>query len=266
VQRQDLRHPEKIPGEDAFLKGDYATAIPLIMDSFSHGNVRAAFYARIIFENGLDGRASDPAGSQKALDIMVLQFQDIRTLAYRSPGAVRPLYQTALALLYYRGLVPGAGENNLLEARRLASTAAKAGFIPAMNLTAAIACDKNPPKVFGFYRVDSDECYDWTQEAAETGDLLAMTNLSYLYRDGVGTNRDPLMAVNWAHQAASHHPPSRRAQNDMGCYHIIGEALSQDLEEAKVWFTQAATTYPIAQINLERLGQGTPLMESVINY
>jgi TPR repeat protein len=136
-----------------------------------------------------------------------------------------------------------------------------------MNLVAAISCEPEPPKIlFGLWTPSPKECFKWSMKAAEMGDLLARANLSYIYREGLGTDRDPLRAVNWAHLAATQNPPSARAQNDMGAYHLLGVALSRDPEEARRWFSLAQARYPLAAQNLGRLGGSDPLMESGISY
>jgi TPR repeat protein len=260
--------PEKIPGEEAFLRGDYLTAAPRLLAAFSRGDIRGAFYARIIYDNGLDGRPPDPAAASRAMDVLTLKYTEIRKLATSAPQDLRPLYQTALGLLYMRGRVPAQGRS-LSEAAYWLEDAADEGFIPAMNLLAAAGCDPDRPShLWGLMGTGTSDCFDLTKEAAEAGDTLAMANLSSLYRTGTGTWKDPLMAVEWARKAAAKSPPSARAQNDMGAYYVIGAVVTPDPAEARRWFGLARKRYPLAADNLSGVGKAgfVPAMARNIDY
>jgi TPR repeat protein len=258
--------PDKLPGEDEFLRGEFGAALPPLISAFYQGDIRGAFYARIIYENGLDGRAPNPGEAGRALSMLTLKYKEILRLAREAPRSKRALYQTALGLLYFRGLVPGS-ERDLKAAKAWAKVAADDDFGPAMNLMAAISCEPVPPKIlFGLWTPSHKDCFTWTMDAAETGDILAIANLSYLYREGVGVDMDPLMAVNWAHNAVKRDPPSARAQNDMGAYYLLGVGVTRDPEEARRWFAMAQSRYPLAAQNLGRLGTSDPLVENRVAY
>jgi TPR repeat protein len=256
---------EKIPGEDEFLRGNYLAAAPDLTAALARGDIRGAFYSRIIFENGLDGRAPDRAGAQRAMDVMALRFADIRRLAKEAPDDLKPLYKTAVGLLYIRGRV-SARERRLPEAARWLKDAADKGFTPAMNLLAAAGC--SPPEQWWYFGAGTSDCFKWTRKAAEAGDSVAMANLSALYRAGIGTGRDPLMAVEWARRAAAKSPPSARGQNDMGAFYALGEAVSRDPAEARRWYNLAKARYALARENLAGVGKSgfVPVMERQIDY
>jgi TPR repeat protein len=259
-------YPEVLPGEEDFLNGNYASSIPLLLKAFYQGNTRGAFYARIIFQYGLDGSAPNLPEAEKALQVLTLRYKDIQKHSRQGPNSRRSLYQAALGLLYYKGLVPGQAKN-LESARKWAEVAANSGFTPAMDIAAAIICDPSPPKGFlGIGTANPDNCFDWSMKAAEKGDILAMGNLSYLYREGIGTDKDPLKAVYWANKATSMNPPSARAQNDMGSYHIQNQGISQDFTEARRWFSLAQARYPLARQNLANIGKSAPAVQNSIDY
>jgi TPR repeat protein len=259
---------EKIQGEDEFLRGSFLVAAGPLTAAFRRGDLRGAFYSRIIYENGLDGRAPDFAAAGRAMDVLALRYPDIRVLARRAPENLRPLYKTALGLLHMRGRVP-SGERDLSRAADLLEDAADEGFTPAMNILAAAGCDPDPPQhLWGLTGTGPSDCFKWTREAALRGDSVAMANLSGLYRTGTGTLRDPLRAVEWAHRAATKSPPSARSQNDMGAFHLIGEAVSRDTREARRWFNMAKARYPLAKDNLAGAGKSgfVPVMARNIDY
>jgi TPR repeat protein len=261
---------QKADGEDLFLRGNFLASASPLLAAFRRGDIRGAFYARIIYDNGLDGRAPDPAAAARAMDVLALSYTDIRELSRRAaPAELRPLYRTALGLLYMRGRVP-ARDRDLSEAASLLKDAAGDGFTPAMNILAAAACDPNPPRhLWGLVgSLGPSDCFSWTKKAAERGDSVAMANLSALYRTGTGTKRDPLMAVEWAHRAATQSPPSARGQNDMGAFHVIGEAVSPDPKEARRWFNLARARNGLARENLAGVGKSgfVPVMDRSIDY
>jgi TPR repeat protein len=258
--------PDFIPGEEEFQNGNYAASIPGLLAAFYAGHPRAPYYARIIFEHGLDGRPPNPAEARKALQIMTLRYVDAKRYARQGPGSKRALFQATLGLLHYKGLVPGQARD-VTRARKWAETAAGSGFTPAMDLSASVICDSGMTSGFLGFGSGPGDCFSWTLKAAEKGDILAMANLSYLYRDGVGTPRDPLRAVSWAHKAATMNPPSPRAQNDMGAYYLLAQAVSPDPTEAGRWFSLAQGRYPLARRNLAKAaGGGAPELETDIDY
>lgn len=261
----------KIRGEDEFLRGDYVDSYPLLVPSYRQGNLRAVFYMRIILQYGLQGDSPNLEEAERAKAYMALKYNDIYNLSRSSLYVLRPLYYTAMGYLYYNGLVPGS-PRDLNHALTHANNAISWDFMPATNLFARITCDEEVSTLFGLLDYDKTDCFDRSLESAQAQDILAMGNVSALYREGIGTNKDPLQAVNWAHLAAHRIPPSARAQNDMGYYYETGASVSKDIEEAKRYYALAEKRYPLAKINLDRLSKGTkgpggpPSLSQEIDY
>jgi TPR repeat protein len=199
---------------------------------------------------------------------MALRAHEIQALSGSAPAHLRGLYHAAIAQLAYHSLIPGSGGDLRLALGR-SKTASSDGFTPAMNLYAHIACLEDDSGILGFLKPDKGDCFETTLRAAEAKDILAMGNLSYLYREGVGTARNPMMAASWAHLAANRAPPLPRAQNDMGYYYETGVPVSRDLTEAKRYYGLARGSYPLAQANLDRLsgkGGGGPLVAATVDF
>jgi TPR repeat protein len=202
------------------------------------------------------------------MEILAWKFAEIRDMALSAPGPERPLYQTALALLHYRGLAPGQGRDSQT-ALSLARQAASKGFSPAMNLGAAIARE-GEGSFLGLAGSGPAESFNLSRKAAEAGDLLAMGNLSCLYRLGLGVEADIMRAASWAYKAATRPEPLARAMNELGLHYQEGRALSRDEREAARWYGLAAKMgYALAVRNLSGLKSksgGPPGLDDSIEY
>jgi TPR repeat protein len=255
-------------GEAEFIKGDYRASYPLFLTGYSEGNLRAVFYMRIILEYGLNGVSPNLEEAQRAKNYLAYKYDDLSHLANTSAVVQRPLYHTAIGYLHYNGLVPRS-EKNLRQAIIFANYGVSEKFLPAFNLFARVACEEKASTLFGIWNYTKKDCFKITLRAAEYKDILAMGNLSALYREGIGTDKDPLLAVNWAHKAANLSPPSARAQNDMGYFYETGASVSKDVIEAKKYYTLAQGRYPLAKTNLDRLNRGNggmPSLQSSVDY
>jgi TPR repeat protein len=256
------------PGEAEFLRGEYQAAWPLLLQPYQEGNLRAVYLMRIMLEHGLHGAPPAPEDAQGAERFLALRYGELHGLAERSHAALKPLYHAALGHLYHKGLAPGTPRDKdaaVSEAR----FAMEAGFLPAYNLYAAIGCAADQGGLFGILKTGESDCFAATRRAAERSDVLAMGNLSALYREGVGTGKDPLKAVSWAYLASQKNPPSARALNDLGYFYETGEGVSRDLQEAKRHYSLAKNRYPLAKRNLDRLNKkekSPPLLASGIDY
>jgi TPR repeat protein len=267
------------PGEEEFLAQNYQAATSLLSRAAGQGNIRAIFYLRIIYEHGLDGGPIRPQLAQLALNYLAPRYAVLEELAHISPKNQIPLYQTAMATLLYLG----RGQKPDLErALGLASQAANANFPPAINLMTALTMSAHPEKtkpsnlsVSSNLSDPSDPSnlsdpsdpskpskppftsfnyFNWAQQGAKNKDVLAMGNLSSLYRRGLGDHQNKYSAAIWAHAAATAPCPSVRAQNDLGYFYEMGLGLAKDLEEAVYWYKLAAArAYPLAKANLKRL-------------
>jgi TPR repeat protein len=241
------------PGEAEFLAQNYVAATLLLAKAAAEGNVRAIFYLRVIRQRGLDGLLQ-PALAQRDLDNLAFRYPILVHLARDAPTAESHLYQTALATLHYLGRTPDK-KPDLSQALSFARPAAEANFPPAVNLMAALAlaASQDADNTY-FFSGGLDSAFDWAQKGADQKDVLALGNLSYLRRRGLGVAQDDYVAASLAHAAATAKTPLARAQNDLGVFYEMGKGVSPDPLEAARWYELAAKRgYPLAQTNLERL-------------
>jgi TPR repeat protein len=256
-------------GEKLFQEKKYTEALSVLTRERASGNLRAAFYERLILESGIDGLLPRPVQAREALTLLTLKFSELKRLAENDVEG-SAVYLTAIALLYYRGLAPGSG-TDLESALNFVQQAAKRDFTPAMNLATKINLEPEAPKtLFGLYNNAPSEAFNYSLKAAAAGDILAMGNLCALYRQGLGTTKDLLKAASWARKAADQTPPSMRAQNELGWFYEEGMAVTLDLPEAERWYQMAAKRgYPPAQLNLKRLknkDKTSPALSNEIDY
>jgi TPR repeat protein len=260
----------KPAGEAEFLAGDFRTARTLLTNAGRAGSLRAVFFLRIITQYGLDGLPPNPDEAKRFLALLANSKDRLIELAAKAPLEDRPIYDTALAHLYFTSYF--APLPDYAAAITLSRQAAETGFTPAMNLSAAIiltpeaaeATSKMLGNIFG--QAGPAEAFSWSHKAALAGDVLAMGNVSYLYRAGLGTNRDPLMAASWARRAADKPQTSARCFNDLGYFYQLGTAVSPDLTEAARWYKLAADRqYPLAAANLSGLKAKPPAAPSVFD-
>lgn len=73
---------------------------------------------------------------------------------------------------------------------------------------------------------------------AERGDPAAQSNLSILYRDGLGVKADQAMAFRWSQSAANQGDPG--AQYDIGDAFLEGKHVSKSLDRAIEWYKKSA--------------------------
>jgi hypothetical protein len=73
---------------------------------------------------------------------------------------------------------------------------------------------------------------------AERGDPAAQSNLSILYRDGLGVKADQAMAFRWSQAAANQGDPG--AQYDIGDAFLEGKHVSKSLDRAIEWYKKSA--------------------------
>jgi TPR repeat protein len=245
-------------------------AAPLLAKAAAEGNIRAVYYLRLLHERGLDGGPVRLDLAALDLNYLALRYALLQQLANDSPSAERPLFNAAMATLDYLGRNPEK-KQDLERAVRLAKLAAEADFPPAYNLMAALTLDaaKEPETTSSIFG-DRSACFDWTQKGLERKDILALGNASYLYRQGLGVEKNDFMASTLAHDAATAKIPSARALNDMGYVYEVGLGVTSDATEATLWYGLAAKRdYPLAKANLERLkskASGPALAADLIEY
>ena len=249
-------------GRAMFNSGQYRSAYASLQPLAGQGNPEALFLALVIRRNGLDGRkAADPgelAGLWSALAALgeaMKQGLDNKTL----PEETKDVYRTALAQLEYFGpnlpaWPPGSPDAARAArggaAERLLGSAARR-FGPAMNFAAFLYLEPRTDR--------PGRAFTYTLSAAEKGDFLAMGNLAWMYREGVGTDKDNLRAAHWARQGCNSVPAVPRNENEVGCLYESGRGVSQDRTEALAWYEKAAATgHPAAVVNAQRLKGKNP--------
>jgi len=89
----------------------------------------------------------------------------------------------------------------------------------------------------------------WYGEAAKLGNVKAQFELAVLYRDGVGTQKNPVKAAQWMLKAADQGVTD--AQLELGVMYDRGEGVKKDEVKAVHWLTKAASQgSDLAQYNL----------------
>lgn len=245
------------PGVEFFQKGQYSAAYAALWPEITAGNPEAAFYGLVIRRNGLDGRPPAEAKEISALWNILLTNADLMRWGLKessTPQGVRDAYRTALAQLDYFGPTPPSWPPGRADdqQRQRAGEAAKAlaglqrRFSPAMNFLAYLELNA--------YEKRQSQAFRLTLRAAESGDHLAMANLAWLYREGLGERKNNLRAAHWARQGAGSVPPLPRAQNELGYCYEAGLGVSQDQTEAARWYEGAAKqSYGPGRANAARL-------------
>lgn len=89
---------------------------------------------------------------------------------------------------------------------------------------------------------------EW-QSLAESGHRDAQFNLALLYENGLGVERDGVIAAQWYRRAGEQ--GDRTAQAYLGEMHAQGLGVARDDVEALVWYRRAAELgHPAAQYNV----------------
>ena len=116
----------------------------------------------------------------------------------------------------------------------------------------------------GFYRQaamhgqgvaqDYAEAARWFAKAALQGNILAQSNLGWLYQSGHGVAQDFSAARHWYLKAACRGHAA--AQNNLGTMYRDGQGVTQNLDSARYWLEQAAAQgMALAQRNLANLNK-----------
>lgn len=82
------------------------------------------------------------------------------------------------------------------------------------------------------------QAVEWFKIAAGQGLAAAQYELGVLSRDGIGVEKDLIVAVSWFQLAAEQGYAD--AQNNLGIRYQLGQGVPQDLEKALFWFQSAA--------------------------
>ncbi len=250
-------------GSELFARGQYKEAYAALWPYVQQGDPEATFYALIIRRNGLDGQA--PAKAQELntlwailMDNRYIMGQQVKDV--QVPSAKKQVFNTILAQLQFFGAThPGhwpppfttTGHENAKEALKLLRDDTTRNFTPAMNFAAFLNLTE---------QIDSpNQAFRNTLRASEKGDYLAMSNLSWLYRDGVGTDKNNMRAAHWARQGCNSAPPVARSANELGYLYESGRGVTQDLAEARLWYGKSAAGHDAAgRTNQNRAGKSSP--------
>jgi TPR repeat protein len=243
-------------GPELFRQGRYREAYAALWPALQAGEPEAAFYGLIIRRNGLDGRAPARPAEMAALWNILAANQERMNASSDDPSLARDTreaYRTALAQLSFFGpqapaWPPRVGPEDrpraLAAARHL--QAAAHDFTPAMNFLSFLD--------FNAHRGRQTQAFSRTLKAAEQGDHLAMGNAAWLYREGLGAEKNNLRAAHWARRAGDASPGEARGQNELGYCYESGRGVSRDPEEARNWYRRSAEQgHAPAKLNLERL-------------
>lgn len=260
-------------GAALFHRGQYTEAYAALWPELNAGRPEAIFYALIIRRNGLDGRAPAEPGEFASLwSLMAGRAEEMRAGAGDGllPQETRWAYRVALAQLEYFGPAlanwpPAARDPERVRRAHLATghlSATGREFTPAMNFMAFLDHDA--------YEGRHPTAFNRVLRAAEKGDLLAMGNLAWFYREGLGTNKNDLRAAYWAHKGCQGVPGPARNQNEMGYLYESGRGVSRDLREAARWYElSAAQGHPAGLLNVKRLEKnegGSPVLDNRVLF
>lgn len=259
-------------GAALFHQGQYSEAYAALWPELKAGRPEAVFYALIIRRNGLDGRAPAEPGEFSTLwSLLAGRAEQMRAGAgdRALPEDTRRAYRTALAQLEYFGPAltswPPPPDPERVKRARLAAahlSATGQGFSPAMNFLAFLDHEA--------YGGRHAAAFNRSLKAAEGGDRLAMGNLAWFFREGLGTAKNDLRAAYWAHKGCQSVPGVARNQNEMGYLYESGRGVSRDLHEAARWYEMsAAQGHPAGRLNAERLKKdeaGPPALDNRVLF
>ena len=80
--------------------------------------------------------------------------------------------------------------------------------------------------------------FDMTYDAANKGDVAAMSNLAFMYAKGIGVEKDELEAIQWYKRAGEQ--GHLTSQFNLGVIYAKGRGVNQDYGESFKWYKMAA--------------------------
>src|SRR6185503_13695497 len=103
------------------------------------------------------------------------------------------------------------------------------------------------------------EAFSLYQKGAQMGSPSSETALGFMYATGKGTEKNPVLALEWTNKAAEQN--DLEAQNILGYMYLNGLGTAQDYARALIWYGKAAQKgSAIAENHLGLMycsGQGT---------
>jgi TPR repeat protein len=203
--------------EEAYRKGDYATAIPIYRSLAEKGNVSAQMRLGFFYESGTGlkrdwlesakwfSKAAD-GGNESA--VFVLSFLG-RHWRYRA-GATAP------PIIY-----------------ELVEKVAKSGFAVAQFSLGVMYCPIGDPS-FDATTGNRAQALVWYRRAAEQGDVDAQIALGLAYANGIGVVQDYIEADKWFNIAASRAHSAEELADILTRHHKIAHMMtSYQIAEAQ---------------------------------
>lgn len=96
-----------------------------------------------------------------------------------------------------------------------------------------------PPDEFSLdSTAEKKTAFDITREAAEKGDVTAMSNLAFMYAKGIGAEKDESESIHWYKAAAE--KGHLTSQYNLGVIYAKGRGVDQDYAKSFKWYKRAA--------------------------
>jgi TPR repeat protein len=237
------------PFDDAYARGDYATALTLAKALAAKGDAQAQFDVGLMYSYG-KGVKQDYAEAAKWHRPAATQghpaAQAVLGNMYSTGSGVKQDY--AEALKWYRlsaaqGYAEGEsmlgvlyatarrGPQDLVDAAKWYTLAAAKGHPDAQfNLARMYESGRGVAK-------DDGEAVKWYRAAAERGHPIAQTVLGRRYEKGTGVPQDMVQAVTWLERAAAQGHTD--AFGWLAIFYVDGRGVPQDYVLAHMWFDLA---------------------------
>lgn len=101
-----------------------------------------------------------------------------------------------LAVMHYHG---ACTKRNIKESRKLAAETAKEGYILSQRMLGRAYLGREWGEL---YPKNIKKAIYWLKKAGESGDSQSASKLSYIYREGIGTEKDKRKSFTWIKKAA----------------------------------------------------------------
>jgi TPR repeat protein len=86
--------------------------------------------------------------------------------------------------------------------------------------------------------IERKTAYQVAKEAADLGDVVAMSNLAFMYAKGIGVEKDETQSIYWYKCAAE--KGHLNSQYNLGVIYAKGRGVNQDYQESFKWYKMAA--------------------------
>lgn len=248
--------PEVARGRDAYIAGDYRTALDLLTPLAESGDPVAQNVLGAIYEDGLVV-AQDLAVAEDWWQKAARQDYDkaVYNLGWLlqnqdegypdDPGAALPWIERAMQIGYphafaLRAELHAAGRGGPVDETAAAEaweTAAQLGVTDAMNRIGMLYVDGTGVEE------DMASALYWFREAAWTGDAVGLSNLGAMYENGYGVGQDTLAAMA-LYESAAERGHALAAVN-------LGKLLAEGADWA-LGFSDPARAYGWCLVGLDR--------------